>query len=204
MENKKEHWENVYAQKKLTEVSWYEQTPETSLSIIANFNLPKNAAIIDIGGGDSLLADHLLALGYSSITVLDISNNAIERAKLRLKDKSLAINWITSDVLELSNNIQYDLWHDRAAFHFLTDEADQKRYAEVAAAHLQTGGLMLISTFALNGPEKCSGLPVTRHSGAILIDLFQSQFQSMGSINHCHLTPFNTEQAFTYNSFRKI
>ncbi|QTE36335.1 class I SAM-dependent methyltransferase [Mucilaginibacter gossypii] len=204
MENKKEHWENVYAQKKLIEVSWYEHTPETSLSIISNFNLPNEAAIIDIGGGDSLLVDHLLDLGYSDITVLDISDNALERAKFRLGNSASFVNWITSDILELSNDVQYDLWHDRAAFHFLTDEADQKKYAAIAANHLHTGGLMLISTFALNGPEKCSGLPVARHSETSLTDLFLSRFQWIGSTNHSHLTPFSTEQVFTYNWFRKI
>lgn len=204
MENKKEHWDNVYAQKKLTEVSWYEPTPETSLSMISNFNLPNDAAIIDVGGGDSLLTDHLLAFGYTNLTVLDISANAIERAKSRLGNRSSMVSWITGDILELSNGGHYDLWYDRAAFHFLTDEAEQKKYAAIAAAHLQAGGLLLISTFALNGPEQCSGLPVVRHLEASLIKLFQSQFYWIGSTNHIHFTPFSTEQAFTYYWFHKI
>ncbi|MBS7565682.1 class I SAM-dependent methyltransferase [Mucilaginibacter sp. SMC90] len=204
MANKKDHWENVYAHKKLTEVSWYEEKPETSLSIINSFDLPKDAAIIDIGGGDSLLADHLLELGYSNITVLDISTKAIDRAKLRLGYRANEIKWIVSDVLDIGTDDQYDIWHDRAAFHFLTNTADQSKYAEVAAKHLTNKGWLIIGTFGISGPERCSGLAVERHSPASLSNIFQQQFQLTGSVEHIHHTPFNTEQLFNYIWFQNF
>ncbi|TWR28571.1 class I SAM-dependent methyltransferase [Mucilaginibacter achroorhodeus] len=204
MVNKKEHWENVYAQKKLTEVSWYEEKPEISLNIISSFDLPKDAEIIDVGGGDSLLADHLLELGYSNITVLDISSKAIDRAKLRLGDRAHEIKWIVSDVLDIATDERYDLWHDRAAFHFLTNTADQSKYAEVAAKHVTNKGWLIIGTFGLNGPERCSGLAVERQSPASLSNIFQQQFQLTGSIEHIHHTPFDTDQVFNYSWFQKF
>ncbi|OOQ61980.1 class I SAM-dependent methyltransferase [Mucilaginibacter pedocola] len=204
MADKKEHWENVYAHKKLTEVSWYEEKPETSLSIINSFDLPKDAAIIDIGGGDSLLADHLLELGYSNITVLDISAKAIDRAKLRLGDRAYEIKWSVSDVLDISTDKQYDLWHDRAAFHFLTDSKEQIKYVAAAAKYLSANGKLIIGTFGVNGPERCSGLAVERQSPASLSNIFQQQFQLTGSIEHIHHTPFDTDQVFNYSWFQKL
>ncbi|MDT3401135.1 MULTISPECIES: class I SAM-dependent methyltransferase [Mucilaginibacter] len=204
MADKKEHWENVYAQKKLAEVSWYEPIPETSLTIINSLNLPKDAAIIDIGGGDSLMADHLLASGYTNITVLDISAKAIDRAKFRLGDQANEIKWIVSDVLDMEIDDQYDLWHDRAAFHFLTNTADQSKYAEVAAKYLSANGKLIIGTFSIDGPEKCGGLAVERHSPASLSNIFREHFHLTGSMEHIHHTPFNTGQLFNHSWFQKL
>ncbi|WP_262512204.1 class I SAM-dependent methyltransferase [Mucilaginibacter defluvii] len=167
-----------------------------------SFDLPKDAAIIDIGGGDSLLADHLLALGYTNITVLDISAKAIGRAKLRLGDKSNEIKWIVSDVLNIVTGDQYDLWHDRAAFHFLTEPEDQIKYVAAVAKYLNANGKLIIGTFSIDGPEKCSGLAVERHSPASLSNIFREHFHLTGSMEHIHHTPFNTGQLFNYSWFQ--
>ena len=163
MSDRKQHWENVYQTKQLSEVSWYEPIPETSLSIIKLFKLPKNAAIIDIGGGDSLLVDYLLMLGYTNITVLDISAKAIERAKERLGEKAEEIKWIVKDIVDFNPDQKYDLWHDRATFHFLVNKKDQDKYLETVHQYLTSDGYMVLSTFSEEGPEKCSGLPVRRY-----------------------------------------
>jgi trans-aconitate methyltransferase len=128
MNNWKKHWDEVYETKPLSEVSWYEPVPETSLQLINKLNLPKDAAIIDIGGGDSLLVDYLLGQGYTDITVLDISDKAIERAKRRLSNKAEQVKWIVSDILQYKTQQKYDLWHDRATFHFLTNQQDCQTY----------------------------------------------------------------------------
>jgi trans-aconitate methyltransferase len=203
MTEKKEHWENVYDEKQLKEVSWYEEIPETSLDMIAAFSLPKDAAIIDIGGGDSLLVDYLLALGYTNLTVLDISSNAIERAKMRLGDRAQQIKWIVSDVIDFKPTRTYDLWHDRATFHFLTDINDQQIYVNNVSHTLKTGAVIVISTFAENGPERCSGLAVRQHSQKSLDKLFSTCFKKLQCFHIDHLTPFQTTQKFIYCSFRR-
>ncbi|MEO6520621.1 MAG: class I SAM-dependent methyltransferase [Mucilaginibacter sp.] len=203
MNIKKEHWETVYADKLLTEVSWYEKKPETSLNIIADLNLPKNAAIIDIGGGDSLLADHLLALGYTDIAVLDISDKAIERAKIRLGDSAQQIEWILSDILEFKPPKAYDVWHDRAAFHFLTGEQDQRTYLKNVDLSLKADAIMVLSTFAEDGPERCSGLAVRQHSEKSLNKLFGEYLEKLQCFHIDHRTPFQTIQKFIYCSFRR-
>ncbi|MFD2146082.1 class I SAM-dependent methyltransferase [Mucilaginibacter antarcticus] len=200
---KKEHWENVYEQKLLTEVSWYEERPEASLNLIADLNLPKNSAIIDIGGGDSFLVDHLLALGYTNISVLDISAKAIERAKLRLANKAQQVEWIVSDVLDFKPAKVYDLWHDRAAFHFLTDTKDVRSYLDKVNLSLKTGTFAVIATFAEDGPEKCSGLAVRPYSEKGLGELFSMYFEKQQCFHTTHLTPFQIIQKFIYCSFTR-
>ena len=202
MFDKKEHWEKIYSNHKLTEVSWYEPIPETSLSIIKKFKLPKDASIIDIGGGDSLLVDYLLLLGYSNITVLDISQYAIDRAKERLGHKARSVNWVVSDVLNYKPAKSFDLWHDRATFHFFTEEVDRQHYLGRAHESLSPNGYMVLSTFSTIGPDRCSGLSVQKYSENSLSNTFDAYFEKIRCITKMHTTPLHAVQNFIYCSFR--
>ena len=198
-----EHWENIYRTKKLTEVSWYEPFPETSFNFIKDLHLPKEARIIDIGGGDSFLADFLLAEGYSNVSVLDISKEALQRAKSRLDERKTEIQWIHADVSEFEPEGKYDLWHDRATFHFLTDEEDIRSYMMTLKASLNPGSHFVIGTFSNKGPEKCSGIDIKQHSTAELIGLFSSDFDVVSCRNVDHETPSGATQNFSFWSFRR-
>ncbi len=200
---RKEHWEKLYSTKELQEVSWYQSTPQASLDFIAGFNLPKDAAIIDIGGGDSFLTDRLLEAGFTNITVLDISEAAIDRAKQRLGDKAGLVKWIVSDITEFNPTGLYDFWHDRATFHFLTTKEEAERYIDIAAKAISKNGKMLIGTFSESGPEQCSGLPVKQYTEETLVSLISKWFQKVRCIHIDHTTPFNTVQNFLFCSFKK-
>ena len=152
----KEHWEAVYQTKGPEEVSWTQEIPKTSLNFIHSFSLNKSAKIIDIGGGDSKLVDFLLDEGFENISVLDISAKALEKAKLRLGNRSEKVNWIVSDILDFKPDTAFDVWHDRAAFHFLTTKEQVEKYIEIAQSVVS--GYLTIGTFSENGPKKCSGL----------------------------------------------
>ena len=158
MDQKQAHWEAVYKKKQPHEVSWTQSRPAQSLEFIANLDLPLDASIIDIGGGDSKLVDHLLERGYRDITVLDISKAAIDRAKNRLGEKADSVKWIVSAVEDFQPQCQYDLWHDRATFHFLTRKEQVEAYVEKATKAIKS--FLIVATFSENGPEKCSGLPI--------------------------------------------
>ncbi|HEY8782288.1 MAG TPA: class I SAM-dependent methyltransferase [Mucilaginibacter sp.] len=200
-ENKKVHWEKIYQTQKPDQVSWTQPVPQTSLDFIHSFHLPKTSKIIDIGGGESKLADYLLQEGFTDITVLDISEFAIEKAKTRLGDKSKQVNWVVSDITCFKPSRQYDLWHDRATFHFLTEEDQIAAYlntAEKAITHY-----MVIGTFSENGPERCSGLPVKQYSELQLQSQLRQDFTKIRCINEDHITPFQTKQNFLFCSFKK-
>jgi 2-polyprenyl-3-methyl-5-hydroxy-6-metoxy-1,4-benzoquinol methylase len=199
----KDHWENIYQTKQLSEVSWYEPIPQTSLNIIDELGLSADVAIIDIGGGDSLLADHLLALGYTNISVLDISSAAIERAKMRLGPKAVLVKWIISDMLLFNGTEKFDVWHDRAAFHFLTKPQDQQQYLYTANKNLKEEGHLVLSTFSVNGPDKCSSLPVRQYSETKLTNLFIRYFTKIKCFIKHHTTPFQTMQPFIFCIFQK-
>lgn len=201
--NRKEHWEKVYTTKTASEVSWYQPVPGESLQFIKELQIPKDAAIIDIGGGDSLLADHLLTLGYTDITVLDISAAAIERAKQRLGSAAGSVKWIVEDITAFKPERQYDCWHDRAAFHFLTGEEEVNRYLAIAGSAISPGGKIIIGTFSENGPEKCSGLPVQQYSETSLTARIKKWFEKIRCVQKEHITPFNTIQQFIFCSFKK-
>ena len=201
--NRKAHWEKLYSTKLPHEVSWTQQVPQTSLSFIGSFNLPKTAAIIDIGGGDSLLVDFLLEEGYTNLTVLDISATAIERAKARLGNKAALVTWIVSDIMEFSPTLQYDLWHDRATFHFLTTQSEIQRYLHIANHAIAENGFITIGTFSDCGPEKCSGLNVKQYTEETLTQSLDGGFEKIKCITEDHITPFNTKQNFLFCSFRK-
>ncbi|WP_026452625.1 class I SAM-dependent methyltransferase [Aequorivita capsosiphonis] len=205
MENfdRKKHWENIYQTKELPEVSWFQPTPETSLDLIAKAGVLKNAKIIDIGGGDSFLVDYLLDLGYTDIRVLDISNAAIERAKKRLGERAMLVKWIVTDVAEFKPSEKYDIWHDRAAFHFLTKEDEIAEYVKTASNSLNQGGHLIIGTFSDKGPEKCSGIAIKQYTENSLVNLFSNTFQKTACNEVEHQTPFNTTQNFIFCSLKK-
>lgn len=196
----KQHWENIYTTKTPEEVSWTQVVPQTSLDLIAKFNLPKSAHIIDIGGGDSLLADQLLELGYTNISVLDISEAAIKRAKKRLGDKANQVTWIVKDITCFSPDKSYDLWHDRAVFHFLTNQKEIENYLELVRVNTNS---IVLATFSKNGPHKCSGLEITQYSAEDINNTFGPQFQILESLNQDHITPFKTIQNFTFARMSK-
>lgn len=202
--NKKAHWEKVFTTKLADEVSWYQQTPQQSLDFVEQMALSKTAAIIDIGGGDSFFADHLLQMGYTNITVLDISETAIAKAKKRLGDKADLVKWIVSDILKFKTDRQFDCWHDRAAFHFLTTASEVEQYLAIAQQHIKPEGKLIIGTFSVEGPDKCSGLPVKQYNENALTSTLQKWFEKIRCITTDHITPFNTIQNFLFCSFQKL
>lgn len=197
----REHWENIYATKSPAEVSWTQKVPKTSLDFIHDLSLAKTAEIIDIGGGDSKLVDFLLDEGYENITVLDISEKALEKAKKRLGSKADKVKWIASNITDFEPDTVYDLWHDRAAFHFLTTTAEINKYLDTARRSIR--GFMTIGTFSDNGPTKCSGLEITQYSEEKLQTCLTDNFEKIRCIREDHITPFNTVQNFLFCSFRK-
>lgn len=202
--NRKDHWENIYKTKDLKEVSWFQPTPETSLGFFKKMNVPTNAKIIDIGGGDSYLVDHLLDMGYKDITVLDISKAAIDRAKKRLGELARKVKWIVSDVVHFEPTEQYDIWHDRAAFHFLTDENDISRYIHIAHKYIKANGVLIIGTFSEHGPKKCSGIEIKQYSEFTMTKRLSGLFKKIDCLMVDHQTPSNTTQNFVFCSFSKL
>jgi SAM-dependent methyltransferase len=200
-ESKKNHWETVYTTKSPNEVSWTQEIPKTSLDFIKSFKIDKSDAIIDIGGGDSNLADHLLKEGYTNITVLDISGKAIERAKKRLGNLSEKVQWIESDIVDFKPTQKYNIWHDRAAFHFLTEEEDIKNY--INTLNSSAIGFVVLGTFAKTGPFKCSGLEITQYDESSMIEVMPASFEKISCKTETHTTPFGTTQNFQFCSFRK-
>ncbi len=199
----KEHWEKVYGSKKITEVSWYQLIPNVSLDFVRDLRIKKDAVIIDVGGGDSFFVDYLLDAGFSNITVLDISEAAINRAKQRLGAKAGLVNWIVSDITEFVPGRKYDFWHDRAVFHFLTTEEQVNKYLAVANRALPANGKIVIGTFSETGPKTCSGLPIRQYSESGLYETIKKWFHKIKCIHTDHVTPFNTIQNFLFCSFKK-
>ena len=202
MTTTKEHWEKIYNTKEEKDFSWFQPYPKTSIEFIKLFNLPKNARIIDIGGGDSHLVDALLELGYTNIHVLDISAKAIERARQRIGAQEKMVKWIVSDITEFESEVQFDFWHDRAAFHFLTSEDQISKYLAVVRKSLTPNGYLVLGTFSEKGPEKCSGLEIKQYSEASMSFLFEKDFKRIKFIEEKHSTPFNTLQNFVFCSFQ--
>ena len=195
----REHWDAIYGEKGPSEVSWYRPRLDRSLRFFSGARLPKDAAIVDVGGGASTLVDDLLAQGFENVTVVDISEAAVEQAKARLGARAAEVTWIVGDVMQIGLPEQrYDFWHDRAVFHFLTNESDRVRYVETARRALKPGGHIVVATFGPSGPERCSGLPVVRYSAEGIHDQFGPQFTKVGSESETHQTPWGTEQEFVY------
>lgn len=199
----KDHWENIYQAKNENEVSWFQPYPTHSLKYIGRLNLPKEANIIDVGGGDSHLADALLDQGYRNIWVLDIAAAAIEKAKQRLGKKGASVHWIVSDITDFNTDVKFDCWHDRAAFHFLTAEEKITRYINIAKNAIKPNGFLIISTFSEKGPKKCSGLDIKQYSENAIESRFEQAFDKIDCKQEDHITPFNTSQNFLYCLFKK-
>ncbi len=202
MSGRKSHWENVFRSKSPEEVSWTQEVPETSLQLIRQLKLPKTAAIIDVGGGDCKLVDHLLDDGYSNITVLDISGEALDKAKHRLGDRAPLVNWVVSDILEFNPSKKYDLWHDRATFHFLTEPKEIRKYIQIAERSVK--GYLTLTTFSDKGPKECSGLPVRQYSEELIQKELSNGFHKIECKTEDHITPFGSSQNFLICSFKKI
>jgi 2-polyprenyl-3-methyl-5-hydroxy-6-metoxy-1,4-benzoquinol methylase len=198
---RKKHWETVYATKTPEEISWTQEIPKTSLEFIHSFGLKKSASIIDIGGGDSKLVDYLVDEGYENLTVLDISANALDKAKQRLGNKAERVNWVVSDITEFEPGTKFDIWHDRATFHFLTTSEQITKYIETAIK--ATKGYLTIGTFSENGPGKCSGLEVKQYSEEALETELNKGFKKLRCVNEDHRTPFGTLQNFLFCSFKR-
>ena len=201
--DRKEHWEHIYSDKKSTEVSWYQQHPEISLELIKSTGVEKSARIIDIGGGASTLVDYLLSTGYENISVLDISRSAIEQAKQRLGEHENRIQWLEKDITTYVAKQKFDLWHDRAVFHFLTDAEDRLSYVKTISSSLRSGAHAIIATFNIDGPEKCSGLEIVRYSPESLSAVFSENFQLLETRIEEHKTPGGATQSFVYCRFVK-
>ncbi len=201
--DKKKHWDSIYSTKQTTEVSWYEPNPATSMAHINALDLNKDAFIIDIGGGDSLLVDHLLKNGFTNVSVLDISQAAIDKAKNRLGELATRVTWLVSDIVNFKPEHKYDLWHDRAAFHFLTTTKDIEKYIQIATQSLNENGSLFIGTFSTLGPKKCSGIDIQQYSETTMETIFTKHFDKIKCIETEHKTPFETLQNFVFCSFKK-
>lgn len=201
MRENKKHWETVYETKNPEQVSWTQEVPKTSIEFIKTFNLDKSAKIIDIGGGDSKLVDFLIEQGFENITVLDISRAALEKAQKRLGKKAEKINWVASDILDFKPVENFDVWHDRAAFHFLTSKEQIESYISIAKKSVT--GYLVLATFSENGPKKCSGLEIKQYSEDDLTEVMRNGFEKLECINEDHKTPFDTIQNFTFCSFKR-
>jgi ubiquinone/menaquinone biosynthesis C-methylase UbiE len=197
--NSQAHWEKVYTQKTPNRVSWYRPHLETSLKLIEQSSPERSASIIDVGGGESTLVDDLLNRGYENITVLDISQTAIDANRRRLGRLSERVHWLAADITSVQlDPAAYDLWHDRAVFHFLTAPADRAAYIRQVARAVKPGGHVIISTFGPKGPTRCSGLDVCRYDEESLHSQFGPHFRLLGSSKELHKTPSGTIQQFLY------
>ena len=196
-----EYWDKIYSGRESNGLSWTQEVPKTSLDFIRSFGLAKTAKIIDIGGGDSRLADYLLDEGFENITVLDISAKALDKAKKRLGDKAQKINWVVSDITEFEPDSTFDVWHDRATFHFLTTSDQIVKYIDTARKSVN--GYLTIGTFSDHGPERCSGLSIKQYSEEALTAELKNGFDKIRCITEDHRTPFDTTQNFLFCSFKR-
>ena len=199
---RKAHWEGVYTTKGENEVSWFQDNPAHSLELIEAVGAAPESAIIDVGGGASRLADYLLAKGFRNLSVLDLSGAALDAAKTRLGAQAEKVNWIVADATLWQPTWLYDIWHDRAAFHFLTEESDRVAYVARMKQALRAGGQAIVATFAPDGPERCSGLPIMRYDAETLGRTFGHGFELIDMRRHTHATPWGSSQSFQFSVFR--
>jgi trans-aconitate methyltransferase len=200
---RRDHWDTTYETKGEGGVSWFEERPAISLELLAFVGAGPASAIIDIGGGASRLVDALVDARWQSVAVLDIAETALVAARARLGQAASSVEWIVADVTRWRPGRSFDIWHDRAAFHFLTEPADRVAYAEKLRAAVRPGGHAIIATFAPDGPERCSGLPVQRYDAAALADTIGEPFALVGERRHTHATPWGSTQSFQYSVLRR-
>ncbi|HZK82334.1 MAG TPA: class I SAM-dependent methyltransferase [Humisphaera sp.] len=197
------HWDTIYTTKAATSVSWYEPAPVVSMELITSVASNQNS-VIDVGAGASLLVDRLVSAGFDRVAVLDISASALQEAKSRLGQQAARIQWIVADITTADSIGQFDVWHDRAVFHFLTAVADRRKYVELAERTVPVGGHLIVGTFALDGPAKCSGLEVCRYDSHRLAAEFAPAFKLVGDLTHKHTTPWGALQKFTFATFQHV
>lgn len=198
------HWNKVYSEKSENQVSWFQPVPHKSIELIEELNLSASSTVIDIGGGESHLVDYFLKKNFSDINVLDISEVSLEKLQQRLGEDAKRVNFIATDITLYRPDKKFDLWHDRATFHFLTEIEQVEKYLIIVSEALKMGGNLIISTFAPTGPEKCSGLTIKRYSDMDLKNLFGKYFQNTKCVEDTHLTPWGSKQDFVYCGFKKI
>jgi len=201
MSIRKEHWENVYQNKSPDEVSWYQRFPVLSLQLVANAHLAFDAPIIDVGGGASTLVDELCGLGYRNVSVLDVSASAIAHAKHRGAEKVSKVHWYEEDVICFRPPRRFALWHDRAVFHFLTNRADRESYISVLKQSIEPDGHIIMMTFAIDGPKKCSGLDIIQYDADKLLSELGPGFELEETGFDNHITPLGNQQRFAYFRF---
>jgi SAM-dependent methyltransferase len=197
------HWDSVYRTKREDEVSWFQASPSLSLDLIHAAGVERHALIIDVGGGASRLVDALIETGFANLTVLDISEEATATAKARVGARATGVTWIVADVTKWEPTCTYDVWHDRAAFHFLTAPEDRAAYAQRVLRAVRPGGNVIIGTFALDGPERCSGLPVVRHDAESIGNVLGPSFELIETRRHDHRTPMGGSQKFQFSRFQR-
>lgn len=202
--DKTAHWENVYQTKSSTEVSWYEPDPKQSLNLILEAAVEKRGRVIDVGGGQSFLVDRLLDSGFKQVAVLDISSAAIEATKARLGERASKVEWMVADITQAESLGEFDIWHDRAVFHFITDPVDRKRYMELLKRSLPIGGHFIVGTFAKGGPEKCSGLAICQYDSATMQAELGSSFDPVECSEYLHSTPSGKPQQFFFGVYKRV
>lgn len=204
MNDKQAHWDSAYIRKGVDELSWYQRSPALSLQLIDACGVSADEAIIDVGGGASRLVDHLIERGYRNLSVLDISPEALRHARQRLGSRADQVEWLEADITAFEAPQHYRLWHDRAVFHFLTDPDDQARYRSVLERSLLAGGHLIVATFGLDGPERCSGLPIARYDVATLSEAIGDKFELLESLDEQHVRPAGGTQHFLYCRFQRL
>lgn len=197
------HWEKVYQTKDTTQVGWFQTKPQVSIDLISRTKISKNSPIIDVGGGDGTLVDWLLEDGFNDVSVLDISDSALRKAKNRLGKSASKVQWITSDILEFEPEGKFHLWHDRAVFHFLIDPQEQQIYRRLVECSIVPGGYLLMMTFSKSGPKTCSGLPVQQYDIHELEEFFSDDFDLIESLNYDHITPSGSAQNYSVCLFQR-
>ena len=200
----KAHWENVYQTKSSDEVSWYEPDPKQSLDKIVSAAVDSRGRVIDIGGGQSFLVDRLLDAGFAHVAVLDISRTAIEATKARLGERASQVEWMVADITQAKSLGEFDIWHDRAVFHFLTDPDDRRRYVELLRRSLPIGGHFVVGTFAKGGPEKCSGLQICQYDAATMQAELGTSFEPLKCSEYLHTTPSGKPQQFFFGVYERV
>ena len=199
----KSHWENIYSSKNEDGVSWFQEYPKTSIDLIEKYAISKSVSIIDIGSGRSRTLKNLIENEYDDLTYLDISQEACSKSKISLRNKQDLVEWHVVNVLDFNTEKNFSVWHDRAVFHFLISKEDVEKYKQVALKNIVQGGYLIIGTFSQNGPEKCSGLNVSRYSPELLKKIFSPEFKMIESFTIDHKTPFDTNQNFLFSIFKK-
>jgi len=201
--NKVLHWDHIYSSKNENDVSWYQEYPKTSMDLINKYSTDKSISIIDIGSGRSKTLKNLIEQEYDDLTYLDISKEACFKSKISLGKKQDLVQWHVDNVLDFKTKKNFSIWHDRAVFHFLISKEDVIKYKQVAIKNIVKGGYLILGTFSENGPEKCSGLEVSRYSAESISEVFKPEFKLVESFTTDHKTPFNTTQNFLFSIFKK-